>query len=245
MSRLLCVLSLCLVGTLAFGPTLPELHRARTKVPRSEYKGPGSDGLAKALNVHLNAAEPNIKPCEEWSPQELQAFMRTVHDARSPELQSIYETTGDRRKLIRNSTEAYQMHWNDLNAIASKHPHLLHPLRDTHCREAVMWWIHHLSEDARTEFREVLNVSVPTMPVAARAPCGQSGDATKEEKHLCVHLEQPNSCDWCHSTQARHDNGTAGTSPPNALNFTNGPDDGNLLLSRIEWSSLTMVLTVL
>merc|ERR1719310_280868 len=65
------------------------------------------------------------------------------------------------------------------------------------------------------------------MPVAARAPCGQSGDATKEEKHLCVHLEQPNSCDWCHSTQARHDNGTAGTSPPNALNFTNGPDDGN------------------
>ena len=119
----------------------------------------------------------------------------------------MYQATADRRSLIRNSTEDYVAHWNALNAIASKHPHLQRPLRDTHCREAVMWWVHHLTEAQREEMRVVTNATVPLLPesdtsAVKEEACGSNG--TDEEDKLCVHLEQPNSCDWCHSTQVIH-----------------------------------------
>jgi hypothetical protein len=156
--------------------------------------------------------------------------MRKVNDVRNPEFQDIYKATNDRRMLTRNNSEDYQAHWDELNAIVSNHPEMLPQLRDTHCREAIMWWTHHISESQRSKFRQV-NTTVPLMPVAekpgtAARPCGGNTSAS-DVNHLCVHLEQPNSCDWCHSTQAKHDSGGAAYTVPNALKFFNGPDDGN------------------
>jgi len=55
--------------------------------------------------------------------------------------------------------------------------------------------------------------------------CGRGeGD---EEAHVCMFINEKNSCDWCHSTQAAHDAGVPGTTVPNALDKINGPDDGN------------------
>jgi len=88
-----------------------------------------------------------------------------------------------------------------------------------------MWWTHHLTNDKRGELRST-NLTVPLLPAGEKRPCGSgAGDAGAAE--VCLHLEQANSCDWCHSTQAAHDAGMPGTSAPNALNWTNGPDDGN------------------
>jgi len=66
---------------------------------------------------------------------------------------------------------------------------------------------------------------VPLLPEAAKKPCGQGNGA--DEHRVCASIEKANSCDWCHSTQASHDAGVPGTSPLNALDYTNGPDDGN------------------
>merc|ERR1712176_1466422 len=47
------------------------------------------------------------------------------------------------------------------------------------------------------------------------------------EKTVCSKINEKNSCDWCHSSQAAHDQGAPGTSVPDALKKTTGPDDGN------------------
>jgi hypothetical protein len=111
-----------------------------------------------------------------------------------------------------------------LNRIVDNHPHLLTPQQEAHCREAVMWWTHHLAEDTRSALR-LTNLTVPLLPESPKKPCGRGeGD---DEKHVCLFINEKNSCDWCHSTQAAHDAGVLGTSVPDGLKKITGPDDGN------------------
>merc|ERR1712216_134025 len=182
----LCLLlaSTLVVGTIALSPSSQDLHRAKTKIPRDTFKGPGQEGLSKVLNTHLVASEGNTKPCDQWTPRELQEFMAIINGARHPELQKIYQRTNDRRQVLLNETSDFQTHWDELNRIAAKQPHLIAPLRDTHCREAVMWWTHHLTDAMRNELR-ALSIVVPLLPEKEREPCGGvTRDA--DEKHLCV-----------------------------------------------------------
>jgi hypothetical protein len=213
---------LIILATVAFAspsdPAPTDILRAKTKVPRDEYKGQGQTQLSRVLNGHLRADEPNVKPCDQWTSEELQRFMALISDHRSPALLKIYDDTADRRQRVHNSTKDYLSHWKQLNSLARQHQGLRNPLRDTHCRQAVMWWVHHLTSEAREKVRMLFGVTVPLLPEIEKHEYNGPG---------ALHLEQPNSCDWCHSTQAKHDNGTAGTTPPNALNWTNGPDDGN------------------
>merc|ERR1712232_1070793 len=67
--------------------------------------------------------------------------------------------------------------------------------------------------------------TVPLLPEGPKKPCGRGeGD---DEKHVCLFINEKNSCDWCHSTQAAHDAGVPGTSVPDGLKKFTGPDDGN------------------
>ena len=75
--------------------------------------------------------------------------MLKIRDAINPVFNDIYVATNDRRKLLRSSSSEYRAHWDELNSIVRKHPHLAAPLRDTHCREAIMWWTHHITEEQR------------------------------------------------------------------------------------------------
>merc|ERR1711959_331612 len=126
--------------------------------------------------------------------------------------------------MLLNTTTEYRLHWAELNRIVDASPHLKDAHKETHCREAVMWWTHHLSNEKRKALRET-KLTVPLLPESEKRHCdGQTND----EKHLCASIEQPNSCDWCHSTQKKHDDGVPGTTAPNALNPKyHGPDDGN------------------
>ena len=207
------------------GPTAFDLSRARTKVPRSSFKGHGQSGLSVVLNGHLRRTEDRHLDCDEWTPKKLQTFMGVLNEHRSPELQEIYQFAEDRRTMQLDKPADYTAHWARLNDITASNPALLSHLRETHCREAVMWWTHHLTEDKRVDLR-ALNLTVPLLPEGEKRPC--DGSSSADAQHLCVSIEQPNSCDWCHSTQARHDAGEPGTTAPNALNPKyHGPDDGN------------------
>jgi hypothetical protein len=151
--------------------------------------------------------------------------MGTILEHRSDALQQLYQASKDRRELLLQTLPEFLDHWGDLNRVVSKHPHLLEPQRDSHCRQAVMWWIHHLGSDKRIELRKK-NISPPLLPEGPKKTCGQTDDH-EDALQACVHIEKANSCDWCHSTQAAHDAHVPGTWPLNALNYTNGPDDGN------------------
>merc|ERR1719464_1517311 len=147
-----------------------------------------------------------------------------IAEHRSEELQQIYQTTTDRRRLRAETPEAHRAYWGWLNGVTAGHPHLLEPQQEAHCREAVMWWTHHLAEDKRNELR-AREIIVPLLPETPKKPCGRGEGG--EERRACVSINEKNSCDWCHSSQAAHDKGVPGTSVPDALQKTNGPDDGN------------------
>jgi len=141
-------------------------------------------------------------------------------------LQQIYEDTNDRRKMLFSTIEEYIADWRKLNNISAQHSHLLEPQRESHCREAVMWWTHHLSNEKREQLRSK-KITVPLLPEGPKKACGQAGDEHTDVLESCRKFEHANSCDWCHSMQADHDAGIPGTTPLNGLNYTDGPDDGN------------------
>jgi len=179
--------------------------------------------MSKVLNQHLLRSEKSTLPCENWSTSELQEFMATIAEHRTDDLQQIYRSADDRRDM-KHSLEDHKMHWAKLNHIVGNHPHLYTPQQEAHCREAVMWWTHHLVEEKRGLFR-VKGLTVPLLPEGSKKACGRGeGD---DEQHVCAYINEKNSCDWCHSTQAAHDAGVPGTTPPDALKKTTGPDDGN------------------
>jgi len=213
------------VSCCAWSADRNDLQRAKTKKPRSAYQGEGQEELSRVLNGHLLKSERGVvRACANWTAKELQGFMLRVLQHRSPELNRVYHNTDDRRKLQKAALTEYQNHWENVNDVVHRSPHLHKPLRDSHCREAVMWWTHHLSEDARRALRKEV-VTVPMLPEEPKAECRASTEDAGEGS-LCVGAEQANSCDWCHSLQSERNQ--TGKHAPNALlpQYV-GPDDGN------------------
>jgi len=203
--------------------SVSDMRRAKTKKPRAAYKGDDQTTMSNVLNQHLKRSEKSTLSCEQWSTVDLQEFMAAIAEHREDELQQIYHSVEDRRDL-KHTVEDHKSHWAKLNHIVSNHPHLYEPQQESHCREAVMWWTHHLVEEKRGHFR-LQGITVPLLPEGPKKPCGR-GEGSDEE-HVCSYINEKNSCDWCHSTQAEHDAGAEGTTPPDALQKTTGPDDGN------------------
>jgi len=223
---------------------LKDVQRAKTKKPGADYRGHSQVAMSKKLNDHLIRAEESSSsrtlPCEKWSLSELQSFMAMVAEHRSHELQLIYKSTMDRRSIRSESLPEFRSQWQRFNQLVNKHPHLHAPQKEAHCREAVMWWVHHLAEEKRQELRSRPNFSVPLLPEGAKKPCGQLNsdggvaidngmlaESASDAEELCAKVNEANSCDWCHSTQADHDKGVPGTSVPDGLKKFTGPDDGN------------------
>jgi len=209
----------------AAGASRGDLRRAHTKKPRVQFQGEDQAELSRVLNGALARSEGGLaRECGNWTAAELQRFMGRLMEHQSPELNDIYEQKRDRRRLQRASPEAYRRHWEEANAAVGRAPHLHKPLRDSHCRQAVMWWTHHLTEEARGSLRRE-GLAVPLLPEERKAPCeARAGD--EAESALCLGVEQENSCDWCHSQEAERRQ--PGHHAPNALDpkFI-GPDDGN------------------
>lgn len=133
---------------------------------------------------------------------------------------------------VQASLDEYQQHWERANAVVDRSPHLHKPLRDSHCRQAVMMWTHHITEDVRRELRKN-NHEVPLLPEEEKAPC-HAADGDDHEQAVCLGVEQENSCDWCHSTQATREElagvhrGLLRGGRPEARSSRIQPQDGGL-----------------
>jgi len=214
------VLALAILAVVGAAGPLDDLQRAKTKKPGDAYRGADQATMSKVLNGHLQRAEKYTRPCANWTTTELQDFMGMIAEHRNEEMMQIYQLGNDRRKM---STLDHREEWAQSNQISQKYSHLLRPQQEAHCREAVMWWTHHLVEDTRNELR-AKKLMVPLLPESPKTSCTGK---TEDEHRLCANVNEKNSCDWCHSTQARHDALEPGTAVPDGTKKTTGPDDGN------------------
>lgn len=150
-------------------PTFGDITRAKTKVPRPEYKGKTFGHMSSTLNdVLLRNKWIKTRPCEQWSVPEIQQLQRKLYVLKHDSFDEIYHDANDRRRLqrvdpddetktIENQQFDLQSHWDKVNDLieSSEYANDAHMvLRDGHCHEAVMWYVHHLTEDIKLALGE-------------------------------------------------------------------------------------------
>jgi len=190
---------MCRVGlgaALALAALLPasaslwdgDLRRARTRTPRSGYRGQGSLASANArLNKHLSARRGlQLKACEDFSVPELRGTLRTLFQHASDELKGVYPQSDGRRALYA-AVEDMEAHWADSAPVIDTR------VRDAHCHEAVMWFVHHLTSEVQE--RIAAAVVLPKLPVADhRVARGQRNTSDVAGKFY----DEKVTCQACH-----------------------------------------------
>jgi len=121
-----------------------DLQRAKAKVPRAAWKGSDFESMSGVLNGHMKKMFPKTKPCDEWSAKELQDYQEVLYAHKHADLDTIYSSSSDNRRLRHDSLAAHKEHWNNMNKHVEKNPHLRDMHRDGHCHEAVQWLVHHV-----------------------------------------------------------------------------------------------------
>merc|ERR1712156_1278103 len=138
-----------------------DVGRAEEKVPRGHYKGMDFAEMSDVLNGWLNSST-TTQACLDWDVEELQQLQALLYLARESQFDTIYVKTTDNRRL-REAAKELSLSWRGLNELASAHPdpRIAKVQRDGHCHEAVMWFVHHLTE----EMKEILRSSGVKLPL--------------------------------------------------------------------------------
>ena len=79
-------------------------NRAKTKVPRHDYKGMDFTDMSHVLNYWINSSYSAI-PCDLWKVEELQQLQALLYIAKESEFDNIYQQTYDNRRIRHNILE--------------------------------------------------------------------------------------------------------------------------------------------
>ena len=171
--------------------------RAMNKVPRHDYKGMDFSHMSQVLNTWLNNSV-NVKACEQWDVEEIQRLQSLLFTMRESHFDDIYQATSDSRRLRFNDLNDISKSWTSLNKLASDHknPMMKRMRRDGHCHEAVMWFVHHLTEDFKAMLQE-MDIAIPLLS-HARHECEPSDTV---EGRICAAYQDQVSCQDCHSNK--------------------------------------------
>eukprot|EP00746_Dinoflagellata_sp_MGD_P006118 gnl/MRDRNA2_/MRDRNA2_111904_c0_seq1.p1 gnl/MRDRNA2_/MRDRNA2_111904_c0~~gnl/MRDRNA2_/MRDRNA2_111904_c0_seq1.p1 ORF type:complete len:567 (-),score=92.90 gnl/MRDRNA2_/MRDRNA2_111904_c0_seq1:151-1851(-) len=150
-------ISFCVVSATGDPAVDPrDLQRAKTRVPRSAWKGSDFASMSHVLNGHIQKMFPKTKPCDEWTAKELQDYQEALYAHRHTHFDSIYSGVSDNRRLRHASLAAHREHWARVNVYVQDYPHLSSMHRDGHCHEAVMWLVHHVpAAEQQTVFAQM------------------------------------------------------------------------------------------
>jgi len=176
-----------------------DIRRAEEKVPRGHYKGMDFGEMSDVLNGWLNSST-TTKPCMDWDVKELQQLQALFYLARESEFDDIYIKTEDNRRLRHDTLLDLNVNWAGLNDLASGHPdyRMKSVRRDGHCHEAVMWYVHHLSEDMKQVFKDA-KIPVPLLSPSRHGLCDQSLDSDGHK--ICGAYKEQVTCASCHSNE--------------------------------------------
>lgn len=170
-----------------------DLRRARQPKPGSSFQGSTFAETMQKLNEIL-VKEKGLKTqaCEDFSIEVLQEMQRELFNARTHELDAVYKNVGDTRRLSHDSVESLE--GEQVKVAGIRDPSLQAKARDGACHEMVMWYIHHLSENARQEIKD--KVILPLLPEVQHAGAASHGDADAVAVH--DRYTQQASCAVCH-----------------------------------------------
>jgi len=165
-----------------------DLRRARSKVPRDDFKGDDFQSMSQTLNTYLQKHAPQSKDCDLWTMEELQQLQISLLMLRDSQLNDLYHETDDNRKINKDIQQLVQ-EWEELNKLASTDPDLARAHRDGHCHEAVMWYVHHLPEDMKDLLKD--KISLPLLSsmqheLKETAEHGQTVHRAYQEKVTCA-----------------------------------------------------------
>jgi len=177
-----------------------DIKRAEEKVPRGHYKGVDFAEMSDILNGWLNTSTLT-KPCLDWKVEELQQLQALFYLARESQFDDIYLRTQDNRRLRGDVLSDLNTNWAGLNKIASDHSdyRMKNVRRDGHCHEAVMWYVHHLSQDMKELFKTA-KIPIPLLSPARHGVCYD--DELDHEGHkICGAYREQVTCSSCHSNE--------------------------------------------
>jgi hypothetical protein len=179
--------------------------RARNPTPRAAYKGETFKDMSNTLNTWLKQNKLiKTKKCNDFSATELQELQKLLYMARDEGLDDIYQDAQDNRKL-RASLDDLVDSWKHLDTLLDKHhpaedAHMRKVHRDGHCHEAVMWYVHHVSEDMKEILSATTDISIPLLSFDhhGQSACGRD-DADPATKAVCSNYQEQVTCASCHS----------------------------------------------
>jgi len=165
-----------------------DLHRAKNPVPAHDFRGDSFEQMSSILNGHLQATGAKTKECDDFTHQELQELQQFFHSIKHSDFNAIYELNHDPRRIFDLRD------YSEINELAGKFD-LEHIVRDGHCHEAVMWFVHHLTDEVKQTLIEH-GVIIPLLSYARHAV--PDGISDHEAKIYDVYEKQV-SCLDCHA----------------------------------------------
>jgi hypothetical protein len=121
-----------------------------------------------------------------------------IYLARESSFDDIYQSVEDNRRM-RKDFEEIQADWDQLSELLTDvdEDHVAHRIRrDGHCHEAVMWFVHHLTEDVKHLFADA-GVVIPLLSMEAHGVPVSGSDRA----HVAAHgvYEEQVTCSSCHA----------------------------------------------
>jgi hypothetical protein len=182
-----------------------DLKRATSKVPRDEFKGANIAHLANTLNQQLQkiarAGDLRLHRCEDLSLQALQETQQRIVSVAHPAFQQMYEDTNDNRRFRFTSPDELKATHSEQRSLVAEVPELEEIFRDSHCRESVMWYVHHLREQEKALLHSA-GFELPSLPEQElRTDLALlSGDPRAEVAHNAY--QDSLQCSTCHNSNS-------------------------------------------
>jgi len=183
-----------------------DMMRAVNKVPRVAFKGSGIAHMANTLNTHLMRMasaddEFTLKRCEDMTHGELHELQLMLVENSHPDFQQLYESAEDNRRYRFCGASELAAKYEEESRIVSAVPKLADVLRDSKCRESVMWYVHHLrSEDKKALSKKHSSFVLPTLPETEVRPDAELSAANPSEaKAIYQAYDDSLQCTTCHS----------------------------------------------
>jgi len=173
-----------------------DLRRAHTKIPRVTHRGVDHADMSLVLNRWLNTTDVDSKECAYWSVGELRDFIRLLHRIRHDDLDRIYAATFDKRSMKKDA----ETRWDALDVAHAaeglgQDTDLYRVHRDGLCHEAVMLYVHHLTEEVRANLGR--KTKVPLLSYRAHGRDEHAPSAAAD--HTFKLYEEHVTCASCHS----------------------------------------------